>query len=113
MLSNFVPIKFKMKSSAIFILFLVFNFSFVKSQNIINPEKIENAVQKHHLNTIIFMDKAVSEENLKESDFLSTMIFQEDKDLAIRIFQDNSLINYLHQLDPSLTADELLKKGNY
>ena len=102
-----------MKSSSIFILFLLFNFSFVQSQNIFNPEKIENSVQKKHLNTIVFLDKAVSDENLKESDFLSTMIFQEDKDLAIRIFQDNSLINYLHQLDPSLTADELLRKGNY
>ncbi|MEF5590404.1 hypothetical protein U9702_25055, partial [Escherichia coli] len=26
---------------------------------------------------------------------------------------DNSLVNYLHQLDSSLTVDELLKKGNY
>nr|WP_262908143.1 serine hydrolase [Chryseobacterium sp. LC2016-29] len=41
------------------------------------------------------------------------MTFQEDKDLDIRVFQDNSLVNYLHQLNPSLTADELLKKGNY
>ena len=41
------------------------------------------------------------------------MIFQEDKDLDIRVFQENSLVNYLYQLDPSLTAEELLKKGNY
>jgi len=38
---------------------------------------------------------------------------QEDKDLDIRVFMDNSLVNYLHEIAPTLTADELLKKGNY
>ncbi len=61
----------------------------------------------------MFLDKAISLENTKETDFLKSMTFQEDKDLDIRVFQDNSLVNYLHQLNPSLTADELLKKGNY
>jgi hypothetical protein len=37
------------------------------------------------------------------------MIFQEDKNLTFG-FLDNSLVNYLHQLDSSLTVDELLKK---
>ncbi|PTT75912.1 serine hydrolase domain-containing protein, partial [Chryseobacterium sp. HMWF001] len=58
-------------------------------------------------------DKVIPLENIKESDFLKTMIFQEDKNFDIRIFLDNSLVNYLHQLDSSLTVDELLKKGNY
>lgn len=91
----------------------VFGLSFSQIKNIIEPEKIENSVQKKHLNQIVFLDKVISLDNLKESDLLKTMTFQEDKDFDVRVFLDNSLVNYLHQLDDSLTADELLKKGNY
>ncbi|MDH6250733.1 CubicO group peptidase (beta-lactamase class C family) [Chryseobacterium sp. H1D6B] len=88
-------------------------FSSGQSLNLATPEKIETSVQKNNLNKIVFSDKAIPLQNLKESDFLTSITFEEDKDLDIRVFQDNSLLNYLHQLDPSLTADELLKKGNY
>lgn len=102
-----------MKPISIFILSLIFSLSLGQTQNIVTPEKIENAVQKNHLNTILFLDKTVPIENLKESDFLKNATLQEDKDLDIRVFMDNSLVNYLHEIDPILTADELLKKGNY
>lgn len=105
-------LKFEMKPTFLFILFL-FGLSFGQAQNIVTPEKIENSVQKNQLNTIVFLDKVVPLEGLKENDFLKNMTLQEDKDFDIRIFQDNSLVNYLHQLEPSLTADDLLKKGNY
>lgn len=102
-----------MKSFSIFILFLLSGLYVGQAQNIVTPQKIENSVQKNHLNEIMFLDKAVSLENTKETDFLKSIIFQEDKDFDIRVFLDNSLINYLHQLDSSLTVDELLKNGNY
>lgn len=102
-----------MKSIFLFILIFVFGFSLSQTKNIIEPEKIENPVKKSHLNQILFLEKVVPFENLKESDFLKTMTFQEEKDFNIRVFLDNSLVNYLHQLDSNLTADELLKKGNY
>lgn len=95
------------------ILFLLSNLYFAQAQNIITPQKIENSFHKNHLNKIFFLEKSVSLEYITESDLVSTMIFQEDKDLDISVFQDNSLVNYLHQLNPSLTAEELLKKGNY
>ncbi|MDY0931660.1 serine hydrolase [Chryseobacterium sp. CFBP8996] len=95
------------------ILFLLSNLYFAQAQNIITPQKIENSFHKNHLNKIVFLEKSVLLEYITESDLVSTMIFQEDKDLDIRVFQDNSLVNYLHQLNPSLTAEELLKKGNY
>ncbi|MCS3871145.1 hypothetical protein J3D55_004061 [Chryseobacterium ginsenosidimutans] len=100
-----------MKSTLLFVLILISSFSI--AQNIIEPEKMENPVQKTHLNKIVFLDKVIPLENIQETDFLKTMIFQEDKDFDIRVFLDNSLVNYLHQLDSSLTVDELLKKGNY
>jgi len=102
-----------MKSFSIFILFLLSSLYVGQTQNIVTPQKIENSVQKNHLNEIMFLDKAISLENTKETDFLKSIIFQEDKDFDIRVFLDNSLINYLHQLDSSLTVDELLKNGNY
>lgn len=108
---TFVQIKFKMKTILLFVLTFISGLS--SAQNIVEPEKIENSVQKNYLHKIVFLDKAVPLENLKESDFSKTMTFQEDKNFDIRIFLDNSLVNYLHQLDSSLTADELLRRGNY
>lgn len=103
--------KFTMKSILLFLLILISGLSF--GQNITEPEKIENQIQKEHLNKIVFLDNVIPLENIKETDLLKAMTFQEDRDFDIRIFMDNSLVNYLHQLDSSLTADELLKKGNY
>ncbi|WP_411812228.1 serine hydrolase domain-containing protein [Chryseobacterium scophthalmum] len=102
-----------MKRTFLLALIFVFCLSFGQTSNIVEPEKIENSVQKNHLNEIMFLDKAISLENMKETDFLKSMTFQEDKDLDIRVFQDNSLVNYLHQLDSSLTVEELIKNGNY
>lgn len=102
-----------MKPIILFALILISSLSFSQVKNIIEPEKIENSVQKNHLNKIIFLDKVIALENIKENDLLKTMTFQEDKDFDIRVFMDNSLVNYLHQIDPTLSADELLKKGNY
>lgn len=109
--STFVQIKFNMKTILLSVLIFISGFSL--SQNLVEPEKIENPVQKNHLNKIFFLDQVIPLENTKETDFLKTLTFQEDKDLDLRIFPDNSLVNYLHQLDSSLSADELLKKGNY
>lgn len=102
-----------MKRTFLLVLIFVFCLSFSQNSNIVEPEKIENSVQKNHLNEIMFLDKVIPLENMKETDFLKSMTFQEDKDFDIRVFLDNSLINYLHQLDSSLTVEELIKNGNY
>ncbi|MCA6069048.1 serine hydrolase [Chryseobacterium sp. RG1] len=102
-----------MKPILAFTFLLISGLFLSQTQNITEPDKIENSVQRNHLNKIMFLDRVISLENTKESDFLKTMIFQEDKDFDIRVFMDNSLVNYLHQLDPALSVDELLKKGNY
>ncbi|KFF13340.1 beta-lactamase [Chryseobacterium soli] len=101
-----------MKFSLLSFLFFTFG-TFYAQKNIGEPEKIDNSIQKKHLHTVVFLDKAVALENLKETDFLTHAVLQEDKDFGIRVFMDNSLVNYLHELEPSLTADELIQKGNY
>ncbi|WP_223560060.1 serine hydrolase domain-containing protein [Chryseobacterium lathyri] len=102
-----------MKSILLFVLLLSFGLSSGQSKNSIAPDTIIHPLHKKYINKIVFLDKTVSPDQIKESDFLKTIVFQEDKDLDIRIFMDNSLVNYLHQLDSSLSPDELLKKGNY
>ncbi|MDP9960140.1 serine hydrolase domain-containing protein [Chryseobacterium lathyri] len=102
-----------MKSILLFALFLSFGFSLGQSKNSTGPDTIINPLHKKYIGKIVFLDKTVLPDHLKESDFLKTTIFQENKDLDIRVFMDNSLVNYLRQIDPSLSSEELLKKGNY
>lgn len=98
-------------------LLLVFIFTFYlyqgQTKNIINPENIENPIQKKYSGKIVFLNKAVSSENLKDSDIITSSAFQENGDLGVHAFFENSLINYLHQLEPNWTVEDLLKKGNF
>ncbi|MGK6342989.1 serine hydrolase domain-containing protein [Chryseobacterium sp. DT-3] len=102
-----------MKSILLFVLLLGSGLYSGQSKNITDPDAIINPLHKKYISKVIFLDKTIALDQLKESDFLKTTIFQEDKDLDIRVFMDNSLVNYLHQMDSSLSPDELLKKGNY
>jgi len=102
-----------MKSILLFVLLLGSGLYLGQHKNITDPDAIINPLHKKYISKVVFLDKTVALDQLKESDLLKTTLFQEDKDLDIRIFMDNSLVNYLHQMEPSLSPDELLKKGNY
>ncbi|WP_370895350.1 serine hydrolase domain-containing protein [Chryseobacterium gossypii] len=102
-----------MKSVLLFIILLVSGFHQGQTKNIIEPERINLPIQKSHLNKIAFLDAVKDIKDLTDSDFHIRMVFQEDQDFDIRVFLDNSLVNYLYRLDPSLSVDELLAKGNY
>ncbi|MEN5306420.1 serine hydrolase [Chryseobacterium cucumeris] len=100
----------------ILLLIFIFTFYFYQGQSkkdIINVEKTENPIQKKYSGKIVFLSQNIATENLRDSDILNSAIFQENGDLGIHAFFDNSLVNYLHQLEPHLSVDELLKKGNY
>ncbi|MBC7614721.1 MAG: serine hydrolase [Pedobacter sp.] len=62
---------------------------------------------------IAFMRQLVPIENFKETDFLTSFELNENTDFKIRVFLGKPLTNYLHQLSPQLTTDELTKNGNY
>jgi CubicO group peptidase (beta-lactamase class C family) len=100
---------------AILLSIFIFTSSLYQGQinNIINPEKIESPVQKTHSGKVVFLTQNIALENVKDSDLISSSIFQENGDLSIHAFFENSLVNYLHQLEPNWTVDELLKNGNY
>ncbi|WP_433632350.1 serine hydrolase domain-containing protein [Chryseobacterium cucumeris] len=100
----------------ILLLIFIFTFYFYQGQSkkdIINVEKTENPIRKKYSGKIVFLSQNIATENLRDSDILNSAIFQENGDLGIHAFFDNSLVNYLHQLEPLLSVDELLKKGNY
>jgi CubicO group peptidase (beta-lactamase class C family) len=83
------------------------NTDFVKCDSITYP------IHKANIGKIAFMDKVISIENFKQTDFLTTFELNEKSDLNIRVFLGNSLTNYLHLLSPQISADELTKNGNY
>lgn len=102
-----------MKPVLLSIFILTFYLCPGQDHNILTPEKNEYQIRKKHPGKIIFLSKKLSPENIKESDILTSTLLQEDQDLDIHAFFDNSLVNYLHQIDPVINADELLKNGNY
>jgi CubicO group peptidase (beta-lactamase class C family) len=94
-------------------------FCLLLSQNIfaqadmVKSEGITSPLHQAHIGKITFMSKLIPVENYKETDFLKTFELKETSDLNIRVFMSNSLTNYLHRLAPELTAEELVRRGNY
>ncbi|MBC7911889.1 MAG: serine hydrolase [Pyrinomonadaceae bacterium] len=81
--------------------------------DLVKTEGITNPLHQANIGKITFMSTLIPIENYKETDFLKAFELKETGDLNIRVFMDNSLTNYLHRLAPSLTAEELVKNGNY
>lgn len=81
--------------------------------DIVKSEGITGPLHQSNVGRVTFMSKLIPLESYKETDFLKTFDLKETGDLNIRVFMGNSLTNYLHRLAPELTADELIKFGNY
>lgn len=86
---------------------------FGQSTDFVKCDSITYLIHKSNIGKIAFMSKIVPIEIFTQRDFLTTFELKEKSDLNIRVFLGNSLTNYLHQLAPQLTADELTKNGNY
>ena len=84
-----------------------------QSKDLVKCDSITYSVHKANIGTIAFMGPIVPIERFKETDFLTTFIIKENADLNIRVFLGNSLTNYLHQLSPQSTIEELTKNGNF
>lgn len=86
---------------------------FGQTTDIVKCDSIAYPVHKANIFKIAFMNKVIPIETFTQKDFLSTFELKEKTDLNIRVFLGNSLTNYLHLLSPQLSADELIKSGNY
>ncbi|MEO9870247.1 serine hydrolase domain-containing protein [Ekhidna sp.] len=87
--------------------------SSLEGSGFVPTEGITVPIHKSNLGKIIFTSEVIPLDKYKESDFLSSFEIEEDSEFYIRAFFGNSLTNYLHELDTTLSAEQLTKKGNY
>ncbi len=81
--------------------------------NIVEDKGITSTVHRENIGKIVFAPGVFPLKEYKESEFTSSFEIEDNSDLNFIAFFDNSLTNYLHQLAPSLSVDELLRRGNY
>ncbi|WP_367769725.1 serine hydrolase [Flavobacterium sp. WC2421] len=91
---------------------LVFLTSFGQIKNVVATEGITTDLHKANVGKITFMNGNIPLVQYKESDFLTSFNLTRKSDLNIRVFMNNSVTNYLHQLAPDLPIEELLNVGN-
>jgi CubicO group peptidase (beta-lactamase class C family) len=87
--------------------------TFGQLPDIVKTEGVKTALQRDNIGKIVFTSKAIPVLELKENDFLKSYTLTNKSDLFFIAFFDNSLTNYMHRLEPGLTADSLVKIGNY
>lgn len=61
----------------------------------------------------MFMKQAIPLANLTDNDLITSITLQDKVDLNARVFMENSLTNYLHQLAPDLSNEQILQSGNF
>ncbi len=83
-----------------------------QTQDLLKTDGVTMALHKTNVGRVTFMNGNIPLDQYKESDFLKSFPLSYRSDLNIRVFMDNSVTNYLHQLAPDLTAGQLLEKGN-
>ncbi len=81
--------------------------AFVKDQG------ITSRIHQDNIGKIIFTSRDIALTELTEKDFLSNYELTNKSNLFISVFMHHSLTNYMHGLAPALTADSLVKVGNY
>ncbi|WP_202702529.1 serine hydrolase [Flavobacterium sp. UGB4466] len=83
-----------------------------QNNNLFKPDAITTELHKNNIGKVTFMKGNIPLDQYKESDILKSFELTYKSDLNIRVFMNNSVINYLHQLNPELSADQLLTTGN-
>ncbi|MBW8523096.1 beta-lactamase family protein [Chryseobacterium chendengshani] len=91
-------------------LFCIKGFS--QSQDLVKTDGITNNLHRYNIGKVTFMNGNIPLDQYKQADFLTSFPLTYKSDLNIRVFMENSIANYLHQLAPELSSDELLEKGN-
>jgi CubicO group peptidase (beta-lactamase class C family) len=86
---------------------------FAQSNNIVTNQGITSEFHRQNLGKILFTAQNIPVSKLQPEDVLKEYLFTNRSDLFMTVFMDNSMTNYLHFLAPHLTADSLVKIGNY
>ena len=85
---------------------------FSQNADLFKTEGITGELHQSNLGKVTFMDGNIPLNQYKKSDFLESFNLEYKSNLNIRIFLDNSITNYLHQLAPDLSAEQLVEMGN-
>jgi CubicO group peptidase (beta-lactamase class C family) len=81
--------------------------------DLVKNDGITNPLHQANIGRIVFTAKSVPIESLTPANLVTNTELGEAADLSLRIFMGNSLMNYLHKLQPDLTVSELNRQGNY
>ena len=87
--------------------------AFGQIKDIVQTDGITTPLHQANIGRITFMSDNIPIETYKESDFLTSFELNRVSDLNIRVFMDNSITNYLHQLEPDVDPEVLIVSGNY
>ena len=102
---------------AVYLFFLasvVLSFSLLgQVPDLVKTEGIKTPLHQNNLGRVFFTQKYIPTSTLKEADFLQSYTLTNKSNLFFTAFLGNSMTNYLHRLQPDLTADSLVKIGNY
>lgn len=86
---------------------------YAQSKNLVTNQGITSPFHQENLGKIIFTSRSIPVSKLRQEDALTEYTLTHNSDLFITVFMNNSMTNYLHHLAPNLTADSLVKVGNY
>lgn len=77
------------------------------------PNEITDPVHKSNIGEIVFLTGEFPVNDTNKDDLLTMFELEDNSRLNFKAFLGNSLTNYLHQIDSTLSVDELVEKGNY
>lgn len=102
-----------MRLPILIIFLLIVTGLFAQSDNIVTNQGITSAFHHTNLGKILFTSENIPVSKLQQKDVLMEYTLTHKSNLFMTVFMDNSMTNYLHHLAPDLTADSLVKVGNY
>lgn len=98
------------------VVLLIINLSFLiasaQNTDLFKSDGVTSELHRQNMGKVTFMNGNIPLDQYKSSDFLTSFNLTYKSDLNIRFFIDNSITNYLHQLAPTLSSEELVKMGN-
>jgi len=92
---------------------MLFSKVHAQEKKLVANQGITSAIHQANLGKLFFSVNAVSIAEPEKAVFLEAYELTNKSNLYITFFMDNSMTNYLHQLEPLLSADQLVQKGNY
>ena len=87
--------------------------AFSQQNDLVQNQGITSSVHQFNIGKIAFTSGNIPIEKIKDSDFLTAYDLTNKSNLFMTVFMGNSLTNYLHYLKPDLSAEILVKTGNY